>query len=122
MFFIGRPLLAATPYGNAEQLAQFSYSKLMPWTLGPFRFVSVTTHALTIDGNGIHNTVATNLTSTVPNRTQVSIATHFKAAEDSLATDIQENERSQPQSLNKYVFERIVGQNVNGANIRYTDR
>lgn len=52
----------------------------MPRTLGPLYVATVTPHRLSIDKNGVHNTVTSDRTSTAPNRSQGISTTQHKTA------------------------------------------
>lgn len=56
---------------------------------------------------------------TALNRSQGAITLQLKTIEHNLATDLQKNNCSQPQSPKTYAIDRIVGYKGNGASIRY---
>lgn len=70
----------------------------MKRTLGPFRVFSETTHMVTINKIGIHDTVTIDWVSTAPEQYQENITTQLKSSEDSLVTDLQVIDRSSLQS------------------------
>lgn len=122
MVFIDRPPLLATPARSAVKMAQSSYNKLIPRTLGPFQVVSVTPHTLTIDENGIHKQVKIDWASAAPNRFEWYCTMQHQTAGNSPATSIQGTDGSNPKSPKEYAIDRILGHTENGANIRYRVR
>lgn len=61
MVYINKTPFAASFTGNAESLATTSYNKLICSTMEPFLIVSVQSHTLAINEQGINNTVSINL-------------------------------------------------------------
>lgn len=70
MVFVDRPPLSATATSPASTLANAAYNKLLPRALGPFRVISVQPHPLTIDEEGIPNTIFIDRATRVPTEPQ----------------------------------------------------
>lgn len=64
---------------------------------------------MNIDGNGMHNTMTIDHASTAPSRSERHSTTLFKTSKDPFTTDIQEPERTQPQSPQEYDAICLVG-------------